>query len=398
MKVLITSFISRFPHQGGLWRYVESLSNGLRHKGHIVDLFSISSDHTQYRMLGVNFAISRKKIEQIVKRKFYYYFRTQHKLMETWVKKMEIARSSFALAASQLKLSDYDIIHAQDAITARIFQRITDTPIVTTSHGSLLSEIFDIHQKQGIIAKKYIYELELAGYRASACTIAPSNWMRDFIRDTYQIPVDKLKYIPNGIDPKAIQINLQHKEVYKPTDKKIILCLARLVAEKGHLFLIEALSKLKAERKDWLCWLVGDGPLRTKLMKICEKNGLHHDVHFLGSRNDVPFLLQNADVVVLPSIMENCPYAILEAFAAGKSVIASSVGGIPELIEHEQTGLLFPSGDIPILTENLKRIMADEGLALKLGYHGSQFVIRNHSLESMIMETIRVYREVLDTY
>ena len=113
--------------------------------------------------------------------------------------------------------------------------------------------------------------------------------------------------------------------------------------------------------------MVGDGPERARLTALVSTRALIPSFSFLGHRNDVAARLGRADIFVLPSRSEAFPNAVLEAMAAGLPIVASAVGGIPELIDDNSNGLLVPAGDSEALAERLCRLMADEPLAARLG-------------------------------
>ena len=114
-------------------------------------------------------------------------------------------------------------------------------------------------------------------------------------------------------------------------------------------------------------WLVGDGPLRPAVEKAIVKMGLERKVLFLGIRDDVPKLLAASDLFVLSSDYEGVPLAVLEAMAAGKPVVATAVGGVPELIEDGKTGILVPPRNPETLAKGILRLVKDADLRQRMG-------------------------------
>ena len=114
-------------------------------------------------------------------------------------------------------------------------------------------------------------------------------------------------------------------------------------------------------------WLVGDGPLRPAVEKAIVKMGLERKVLFLGIRDDVPQLLAASDVFVLSSDYEGVPLTVLEAMAAGKPVVATAVGGVPELIEDGETGILVPPRNPEALAQGILRLAKDASLRQRMG-------------------------------
>jgi glycosyltransferase involved in cell wall biosynthesis len=175
-----------------------------------------------------------------------------------------------------------------------------------------------------------------------------------------RVPARKIAVVPNGLDLQP----LAPKSV--PTGRRTIIVVANLRPEKGHDVLIDAAGLVLKRFPEARFEVVGDGPERVRLTALAAARGLSRAFTFLGHRDDVSARLGSADIFVLPSRSEAFPNAVLEAMAAGLPIVASGVGGIPELIVDGRTGLLVPAGDSAALAERLCRLMADEPLAARL--------------------------------
>ena len=125
---------------------------------------------------------------------------------------------------------------------------------------------------------------------------------------------------------------------------------------------------------------------------------LEKHVLFLGGRNDVPALLNQADIFVLPSVQDNHPYSVMEAQIAGKPVVVSNAGGIPEMVTHLQTGLVSQAGNSKQLYYHLKMTLEDEDLCNRLAENAKQWGRVHWSLPVMIEQTINVYERALSKY
>jgi len=137
-------------------------------------------------------------------------------------------------------------------------------------------------------------------------------------------------------------------------------------------------------------WLVGDGPLRVKVKKKVEAKGLKEKVRFLGLRDDIPDLLAEASILVLPSDWEGVPLTVLEAMAAGKPVVATAVGGVPELVDEGKTGFLVPPQAPDALAGAILRLARDPELRKRMGE-----VARKRALERFdIRQTAQAYGEL----
>ena len=169
---------------------------------------------------------------------------------------------------------------------------------VATIHGCLAAEyltFLGVTTPPDTLTWNYAYAREYYGTASSDATIVPTYWLRNIQANDYKVPSDHMTVVPYGMD---IDLFIKKMDVFSdltaPTDKKVIVCPARLDIVKGHTYLLDALSRLKQDRNDWVCWLVGDGHMRAELEHQVKRLNLENDVQFLGSRNDVPALLEES--------------------------------------------------------------------------------------------------------
>lgn len=167
--------------------------------------------------------------------------------------------------------------------------------------------------------------------------------------------------------------------------------VGRLAEVKRQDLLIEAFARLCGMRPGLRLLLVGDGPEREALEGLVNRLGVADRVTFAGFQAHPEEFLRQMDLFALPSRHEAMPLSLLEAWASGLPVVASAVGGIPAIVEHGKTGLLFPSGDCNALVESIQRILTDQGLAATLGERGRAEVLEKYSLERMAAEYDRQY-------
>jgi glycosyltransferase involved in cell wall biosynthesis len=160
---------------------------------------------------------------------------------------------------------------------------------------------------------------------------------------------------------------------------------------KGHTCLIAAACTVCRDVPDAIFLLIGDGKERPKLEQQVREAGLEENFLFLGCRNDVPDLLAACDLSVLPSESEGLPNAILEAMAAGVPVVATCVGGIPEIIENGQNGLLVPPQNPQALAEAILRILRDSNLAMRLACAGQERTRAHFSFDRVVRELQQLY-------
>jgi glycosyltransferase involved in cell wall biosynthesis len=171
--------------------------------------------------------------------------------------------------------------------------------------------------------------------------------------------------------------------------------VANLRGEKGHDVLLDAAALVGRTLPGVRFQLVGDGPMQATLAARAEALGIRHVVDFLGHREDVPHLLQQSDLFVLPSRTEAFPNGLLEAMAAGLPVIASDVGGIPELVEHDRNGVLVPVGDAAALADAILRLARDPERAATLGAMARQTIEGRYSFQRMVAAFESLYLDAL---
>lgn len=209
---------------------------------------------------------------------------------------------------------------------------------------------------------------------------------------------DSLFYtVSNGVSvPDALETNERasiRQDIGVPGGRMLALFVGRLVPVKNLPSLVRALSLMDPQQRPWVA-LVGDGPERQEIQALAEAAGIADDLCFLGERRDVDRLLRAADYLVLPSHFEGLSNALLEAMAAGCPVIASAVGGNPELVENGHSGLLYPPDDAAALAEAMAR-MADAGLRQCLRQGASRHVAHHHSQAALGIATASVYERCL---
>jgi glycosyltransferase involved in cell wall biosynthesis len=375
MRILIACSWS-LPHAGGVNTYVNQLTKGLQLAGHHVDIFSSTPDGLGFYIPSKNLFIDKSKLRSLIANRTKRYMNRHLPGIDPWIKQSEIERYCIEAAAMYFGLTEYDLIHAQDIVSAHALSRVKPlhTPLVTTIHGCLAKEWFVKLTQMGFTDQDkssplwhYSTLREYLGATVSDVTISPSQWLKDILVKEFSVPEHPIIVSHYGFDIDEFTQNMMRESlspITKPAAKKIFLCPARFDVVKGHIHLIHALAKLKEERSDWVCWLVGEGYLREELMQTANQLGLADNVIFTGNREDVPQLIRQADFVVLPSVQDNQPFAIIEAQIAGKLVITSDAGGIPEMVTPSLTGLVFHAGDIDQLYFSLRSALEEDSTTL----------------------------------
>ncbi|MBB6675005.1 glycosyltransferase family 4 protein [Cohnella nanjingensis] len=399
MKILLATYWP-VPHIGGVWPFMLQLRNRLETLGHEVDLLGNGDDSTNsfIQMIEPNRKISKDKLLPLLKAKLNL---TSDPVFHAnpLVQYAEFQRHMFELAAAYFNISDYDIIHTQDVISTTAMARVRQrsTALVATLHGCVAHEIRNIKHPTNYIAHTYYNAIEHTGATVAEITHVANQWLKRILTDEFKVPDEQLKVFPYGFDVDNFSKRMKEKaDVEHPSDKKVIIFTGRLVELKGIHHLLAALGKLKAKRKDWVCWIVGDGAKKEELLNQSKTLGLEREVQFMGKRDDIPALLRLADIFVLPSLTENQSVSLIEAQIAGKATVVSKVGGLPEMVEHDVTGLLYPVGDIDALTRGLDKLLADEEYRTKLGMNAHKWGMKNWSMNAMTDNLLKVYKTAIE--
>ncbi|MHB9146441.1 MAG: glycosyltransferase family 4 protein [Symbiobacteriia bacterium] len=403
MNILLVNYWP-VPRTGGITRHLQVLQEGLRALGHRVDVLAPAPGEAElYRtrylyLTDGSRAVDKEPIVRWLQGKVIPFYQQLLPQASGPVSSREVNRYTFELASSLFDLGEYDIIHAHDLITARAMARIrpVGVPLVATIHGSLTAEqLLAGSLQQGTPLWAYVAAEERLGSTCADRTLVPTEWMKRFLTDRHQLPPNALRVVPYGLRWETVAGNAENEPVSSPLrdGRQVILCLARMTAEKGHLNLLASLALLKHERTDFTCWLAGDGGLRRSIEARTRELGLEDTVVFLGDRRDVPNLLALADIVVLPSLHDNMPYAVVEAQLAGKPVVASRVGGLPEMVEDGVTGLLVPANDASALAGQLNELLSNDAKREQLGRQAAAWGRPHWDPGRMIQDVLAVYHE-----
>ncbi len=224
-------------------------------------------------------------------------------------------------------------------------------------------------------------------FPALACMVANTEAIRREVAAFGWVPPERLRVICNGIRPEqydpdpAARARLR-SELGTSGDAVVLAVLARVTAEKGHRETLAAFRTLAPRHPLAELWIAGEGDLTAELETTARAAGLASRVRFLGFRSDVPALLSAVDLVVQASHREGLGNSLLEAMAACLPVVASAVGGTPDVVLDGATGLLVPPHDVPALSAALDRVLADASLRTALGQAGRTRVEQEFRLEA----------------
>jgi glycosyltransferase involved in cell wall biosynthesis len=227
--------------------------------------------------------------------------------------------------------------------------------------------------------------------RRAAGVIAPSQYLKDTIA-SWGIQPQKIRVVYNSLPPVAAALPTLELPSFSGST---LMTVCRLVPWKG----IEGLLEVIRDRRDWRLVVVGDGPLRPTLESRAASLGVEDRVSWMGWRthDEVQALLAKADVFVLNSTYEGLPHVVLEAMRAGVPVVATSVGGTPEVVSHDRTGLLVSCGDQTALRRAVTEILSSPAKARELVGNARAWTHERFEFETMVAKTEQVLAAAVDS-
>lgn len=232
--------------------------------------------------------------------------------------------------------------------------------------------------------------------------IAVCDMARQLEIENARTPADKVIVIHNSIDWRKFANVEPHigaavrQTLHIPAAAPLIGAVGRLTPAKGFDILLQSFSEVHRQIPDARLLLVGDGTLRSRLEKLTRQLNLAENVIFTGARNDVPHILKTLDIFILSSLWEGLPNTILEAMAAGVPVIATTVGGVPEVITHQENGWLIPPNNTAALTNAIIYLLRHPAERYRLSTNGQMRVKTAFDAERAAQQTFRLYQTLID--
>ena len=220
------------------------------------------------------------------------------------------------------------------------------------------------------------------------------------LQATEKIHPSKIKVIENGINTSAFdqtKKGLVRAELAIELTRPVVTCVANFKEVKGHRFLIDAIDAIRNQYPNICLWLVGDGPLRPEIERQVNRLKLENVVMILGQRSDIPEILADTDIFVLTSLWEGMPNAVLEAMAGQLPVVATRVGGIPEMIVDGESGYLVPPGDPTAIVDALASLLDDPKHRHEMGNAGYLRVRSYFNIDAKVREFENTYQALINT-
>jgi len=284
-----------------------------------------------------------------------------------------------------------EFLHAhfatQPAAVARVLASEFGLPFTFTAHGR------DVYRQ----APPDFAERAAA----AAALVTVSEASARHLAANFGIPRDRIEVIPCGVDAALFHDRHRMSAVENRAHSggetlPLIVCVARLALIKNLALLLRACASLRDRSVRFRCVLVGDGPYRDGLQRTRERLGLEQLVEMTGEAEQTEVLgwWRRASIAVLSSDSEGMPISLMEAGACGVPAVATRVGGIPELIEHEATGLLTPPGDAPALADALERLLKNPRWAAEMGAAARRRVEERFSVKLQVDRLLALWRRI----
>lgn len=282
-----------------------------------------------------------------------------------------------------------DLIHAHNFTAwfyAALAAFLTRIPLVYTEHDN------------SFLSSKHIVLISSLSKIFTTKIIAVSETVKSSLKQYCRINGTSVIY--NGVDentfnPIEARGRRIRKKKYGFAETDLLLgTVGRIDALKNQTLIIETISKLNYDNTVKLI-IIGDGKLRVDLERTVKILNLEDRVIFLGERRDISELLSILDIFILPSLSEGLPVCLIEAMAVGLPIIASDVGGIPELISNNENGILINPADQGSLLTALKTILSSENTRKKMGEAGRIIFKEKFSLDTMVNNYAEIYKQCL---
>jgi glycosyltransferase involved in cell wall biosynthesis len=285
---------------------------------------------------------------------------------------------------------DFNLMHAhflENGFIGARLKNMYEKPLVVTAHGG---DVYDLPLRDRWYNSLARYVLTEAD---QVITVSKFNAEKLLLLG---VSPKKLHVIPNGYDEtlfKPFSMTKAREKLALPVSKKILLSVGNLVDQKGHVYLIRAMSLVLRERKDVLLIIVGSGPLKELLQSMVKKYRLEDHVIVAGGKRheEIPIWINASDIFILPSLKEGFPTVIPEAMACGKPIVATKVGGVPEAISSDDLGILVPPKD----SESLCGAIL-EGLSRKWDPNMILEHAKKYSWSELTKQILLTYLKALD--
>jgi glycosyltransferase involved in cell wall biosynthesis len=323
--------------------------------------------------------------------------------LDNWTFNQTLSRNADRIKADVYEVhtaSGYGLLSAFQKQHARVAS-------VHTIHGVLADEYVQAylrggHSARSKLANVFMWQLskkEEESARKATLIVTISKYSQGKILQHYDVDQAKIRIVPNGVDTARFKPGEAKKfAALKGFDnRQIVLFVGRLIPRKGLFYLVEAAKQVVKENRDALFVLVGNGPIKNRLVSEVKVSGLEHNFVFLGdvSEEALPEIYRCADVFAFPSIQEGQGIVLLEAQASAKPVVAFDVSGVSEAVRNHESGLLVEVSS-RALAQAILKVLADKSLREEMGLKGREFVGGELSWDVCAQKMLSVYKEAIE--
>jgi glycosyltransferase involved in cell wall biosynthesis len=372
---------------GGIARHCEGLAKAQVQQGHDVHLFTLDFPGSpEYEeMDGIK--VYRASTE------------LGHPNFLTWVLLFNHFLSK--KMADITEKVEFDVMHVHDwlaAFSGITFKHYTKKPMILTVHSTEIGRAQGLHSADSFSINGIEWWATYEADRVIVC----SHSMKDEICNHFNLPAKKVDVIPNAIDAAAYQIPVDRGDVRQRYGvgwgEKLVLCVGRLVPQKGIEYFIRAIPQIARQHPEAKYVIVGEGWSRDLLEAEARASGHADKIQFTGFASDkeVINLMTSADVLVVPSIYEPFGIVALEGMATGVPVVASQVGGLAEVIDHEKTGIFVYPRSPDSIAWGIGKVLSDPDHAKCLTKNAKEKLHKAYSWEAVAMKTVEVYKKVVE--
>jgi glycogen(starch) synthase len=315
----------------------------------------------------------------------------------TWVGRLNFGLLQYAIELH--RKTPFDIVHAHDwmvADSAWVMKKGFGLPMIATMHATEAGRMHGLHND----LQRYISQMEWRLTFESWKVIVNSQHMLAELQGLFKVPADKIKVIPNGIDPDHFDFEFDAgplRRQYASDNQQICLYVGRMVREKGVQVLLQAAQSILAAVPGTQFLMVGTGYYLDDMKALANNLGIQHNVHFLGyvSDDELLRLYKAADVVVIPSLYEPFGIVALEGMAAQVPVVTTDAGGLVDFVEHLQTGVTTYAGDIGSLSWGILEVLRNKPLAQHLRKVAYERVRTIYNWKVIAKQTMELYETVI---
>ena len=367
---------------GGIARHCYGLSKALAKKGHEVHLVTLDFPGAPFYEEVDGVKVYRVKVE------------LGHPNFIVWTLLFNhFMEKRIAMINRDVKL---DLIHAHDWLTAPASissKHYLGAPLISTVHSTEVGRAQGLRTPDSYLIDGFEWWLTYESKRV----VVASNSMRYEIEEHFHVPSEKIDVIPNAIDIERFQRHVDRVQVRSKygvgMDEKLILFIGRLVPQKGVEHMIKAVPDVVREHPEARFMIIGEGWSRGYLESLVASMSCGDKVRFVGflPDQDLVDLTLSADVLVVPSSYEPFGIVALEGMAAGVPVVASNVGGLSEIIEHDKTGVLVYPRNPRSIAWGINRVLSDPAYSSRLIQNAKRKISEIYTWDAVAERTIKVY-------